>query len=213
MSTPKVSCLCPTYEPRDSLMDAIQCFLNQEYQNRELIILDDWKRHGWSHAIEKERVIYLWSPRRFRTLPEKYNALVGLSRGEILIPWEDDDLYATWHISTHAAAIEDAWLTRISKPTVCEQQMPDGKTYRRRDVDNHRFRRFHASIAYTRSAFESVGGYPITARADFDQQFMAKLQKWTTLVDPIDVDPRPSYTNRWRQSSQGNDDVAWYDNV
>ena len=31
-------------------------------------------------------------PQRFRTLGEKYNALVSLAAGSLLAPWEDDDI-------------------------------------------------------------------------------------------------------------------------
>ena len=33
--------------------------------------------------------------------------------------------------------------------------------------------RFHASLAFTRQAFEQVGGWPLTLRGDFDQQLIA----------------------------------------
>ena len=44
--------------------------------------------------------------RRFRSLPEKFNALAGLAQGDILIVWEDDDIYLQHHIRTHVQAME-----------------------------------------------------------------------------------------------------------
>lgn len=206
-----ISCLCPTYEPRESLWEAIECFDRQDYpqHQRELLVLCDHPS-GVERISDYKGLTTICVDRRFRTLPEKYNALVGMARGQILMPWEDDDLYEPWHLAAHVEAIGDESLSRLSKPSVCRQHMPDGQTYLRRDVGNNRLRRFHASIAYTRAAFTGISGYPITDRADFDHQFMCRLQKWCTLVDPIVHDPRPSYVNRWRQSSNGPDDTEWY---
>jgi len=209
MTCPLVSCLCPTYEPRESLREAIECFCDQDYQHKELIVLDD---HPNGRMIGPyQRVKYVHTHVRFRSLPEKYNALAGLSRGDILMPWEDDDLYEPWHISAHVAAIGDHQDAVWSKPSVCLQQMPDGKLYRR--SDKNRLARFHASIALTRELFCHVGGWPLTKRADFDRQFQERLCEYGSLVDPIECDDRPSYTNRWRQSSQSDDDVTWYNHM
>jgi len=41
MSNPLVSCLCCTYNRKEPLEEAIQCFVDQDYKNKELIILND----------------------------------------------------------------------------------------------------------------------------------------------------------------------------
>ena len=80
-------------------------FHGQDYpaDRRELIILDDAGElqndscGGW-------QIISI--PRRFRSLPEKFNAIAGLAKGDILVVWEDDDIYLPHHISTHVRAME-----------------------------------------------------------------------------------------------------------
>ncbi|MCA9058462.1 MAG: glycosyltransferase, partial [Planctomycetaceae bacterium] len=101
---PFVSCLCPTYRRPQLLRESIACFEAQDYpvDRRELIILDDAGElenqtgNGW-------QIISI--PRRFRSLPEKFNAVAALASGEILVVWEDDDIYLSHHISSHVAAM------------------------------------------------------------------------------------------------------------
>ncbi|MFN6314612.1 MAG: glycosyltransferase, partial [Planctomyces sp.] len=102
---PFVSCLCPTYRRPQMMANTISCFITQDYpaDRRELIILDDAGElnnetgDGW-------QIISI--SRRFRSLPEKVNALAGLAQGDILVVWEDDDIYLQHHISTHVRAME-----------------------------------------------------------------------------------------------------------
>ncbi|MCA9028583.1 MAG: hypothetical protein KDA86_25465, partial [Planctomycetaceae bacterium] len=80
--------------------------------------------------------------------------------------------------------------------------------------------RFHASIAFTRAAYETAGGWPLTQRGDFDQQFLTRLSQASTTVDPCHTHP-PSYVFRWgsTQSYHGQglmqtaSDTQWYDRV
>ena len=169
---PFVACLCPTYRRPALLANAVACWLAQDYpaDRRELIILDDAGQfdpdrspHGWSITV---------TSRRFSSLPEKYNELAklaGKSAG-VLVPWEDDDIYLPGHLSAHVAAMQRTGM-EFSKPrTVYSLQ---GETLTREPSAG----RFHGSIAFTRRLFDQVGGWPVTKRADFDQQFMRRLQQ------------------------------------
>ena len=162
---PFVSCLCPTYRRPKLLENSIACFLAQDYpaDRRELIVLDDAGElpnqtgEGWQIISIR---------RRFRSLPEKFNALAGLARGEILIVWEDDDIYLPHHISSHVAAMNDHLWSKPSKVL---------SDYTGQIEEEDATGRFHASLALTRLAFEKVGGWPLTLRGDFDQQLIARL--------------------------------------
>lgn len=208
-SLPFVSCLCPTYLRPKLLENAIACFLAQDYpaDRRELVILDDagqitpQKGDGWE---------VLWVPRRFRSLPEKFNALAGLARGNIFVIWEDDDVYLPWHVSSHANALVAGrfW----SKPSLVLSTYPGEPVVESADG------RFHASLALWRDFYEHVNGWVITKRADFDQQFMARLASRSNgPADPCETRP-PSYVFRWQTGhyhGQGTmrspEDVTWYD--
>ena len=97
---PFVSCLCPTYRRPKLLENSIACFLAQDYpaHRRELIVLDDAGEFqnqtgaGWE-------IISI--PRRFRSLPEKFNALAGLARGERSL-WSGKTTTSTCRITSAA---------------------------------------------------------------------------------------------------------------
>lgn len=207
---PFVSCLCPTYRRPKLLENSIACFLAQNYPSdrRELIVLDD---AGELQNQTGEGWQILSIPRRFRSLPEKFNALAGLARGEILVVWEDDDIYLPHHISSHVTAIADHMWSKPSKIL---------SDYTGEVKEEEATGRFHASIAMTRRAHDMCGGWPLTRRGDFDQQLIARLNSIGEPGDPCIID-RPGYVFRWGSTGayhgqammEGPDDEAWYGRV
>jgi glycosyltransferase involved in cell wall biosynthesis len=204
---PFVSCLCPTYLRPRLLENSIACFLAQDYpaERRELVILDDAgqiaprKGDGWE---------VISTARRFRSLPGKFNALADLARGDILAIWEDDDIYLPWHITAHVKALQDGGFSKPSRVLSLYTGTLQGE-----DATG----RFHASIAFTRAAFDAAGGWPLTRRGDFDQQFLARLSQSSATTDPCRTHA-PSYVFRWGSTHsyhgqglmQGPKDVDWY---
>ena len=149
--------------------------------------------------------------RRFRSLPEKFNALAGLARGDLLLVWEDDDIYLPWHITAHVEALATGGFSKSSRVL---------SLYTGGLQEEDATGRFHASVALTRSAFESVGGWPLTSRGDFDQTFLNRLQRVGVTVDPCCSHP-PSYVFRWGSTGayhgqaqmRGPQDEAWYASI
>ena len=90
-----ISCLCPTFGRCGSrwqhlLEESVESFLRQTDIHSELLILND---HSAQELVfDHPRVRVVNQPGRFRTLGEKYNALVSLASGSLLAPWEDDDI-------------------------------------------------------------------------------------------------------------------------
>jgi glycosyltransferase involved in cell wall biosynthesis len=108
--TPLVSCLCPTFGRADSqlylLEEAVESFRRQTYDNCELLILNDCPNQRLVCNVRGVRVVNL--SYRIKTLGDKYNVMVELSRGDLLMPWEDDDIslpnrvaQAVEHIAGH----------------------------------------------------------------------------------------------------------------
>ena len=158
-----------------------------------------------SETLEGWQLISI--PRRFRSLPEKFNALVGTG-SEILVVWEDDDIYLPNHISSHVTAVEDhLW----SKPS---NVLSD---YTSHIQEEDATGRFHASIALSRQGMVKCGGWPLTLRGDFDQQFIASLSGLGVHRDPCAI-ASPSYVFRWGSAAayhgqalmRGPEDEAWY---
>jgi hypothetical protein len=189
------------------LENSIACFLAQDYpaERREMIILDD-AGELQSQTGEGWQIISI--ARRFRSLPEKFNALAGLAQGDILVVWEDDDIYLPHHISSHVAAMAGhLW----SKPS---RVLSD---YTGQVEQEDATGRFHASLAVTRQAIEQVGGWPLTLRGDFDQQLIARFRELGPAGDPC-VLTSPSYVFRWGSTGayhgqalmQSPEDERWY---
>ena len=68
------------------------------------------------------------------------NWLAGLARGEVLVVWEDDDIYVYWHITAHVKALTDG---RFSKPSRVLRHYTG--MLREEEVAG----RFHTSVAFT----------------------------------------------------------------
>ena len=85
-------------------------------------------------------------------------------------------------------------------------------------MEEHAIGRFHASLAFTRQAFEQVAGWPLTLRGDFDQQLISGLNSISPTADPC-IMAGPSYVFRWGSTGayhgqalmRGPEDEGWYD--
>jgi glycosyltransferase involved in cell wall biosynthesis len=101
MTPPLVSCICPTYNrfPLYSklLEECTYWFLKQDYPNKELIILNDCKEQKLLCNHKEIKIFNV--EEKFKTLGDKYNALLNLCGGEIILPWEDDDISLPRRIS------------------------------------------------------------------------------------------------------------------
>ena len=90
---PLVSCICPTYDRPKVLEESIQCFLDQDYPNKELIVLVDNPNCEFILDCHSDQVRMVQMKERFPDLGTKYDYFKGLVNGEYVAIWEDDDLF------------------------------------------------------------------------------------------------------------------------
>ena len=95
---PLVSCLMPTADRRAFVPRAIQYFLQQDYPNRELIILDDGLDVVADLIPPDPRIRYIRLDGK-HTIGAKNNLACELAHGEIIAHWDDDDWMARWRLS------------------------------------------------------------------------------------------------------------------
>jgi hypothetical protein len=95
---PLVSCIMPTADRRAFVPQAVRYFLRQDYDNRELIVLDDGADPVDDLAAGDARIRYVRLDSR-QTIGAKYNLAPRHARGEILVHWDDDDWMADWRLS------------------------------------------------------------------------------------------------------------------
>jgi glycosyltransferase involved in cell wall biosynthesis len=196
-SLPFVSCLMPTYnrypDSADLVGEAVESFLRQEYPlaNRELVILNDCSLQEVVCNLPNVRV---FNTIRFKSLGEKRNSLVSLSKGDVLLPWDDDDISLPNRISQAV----DKILGSIPKAYRSAERIGQWSIY----WNPHRYwfrvgdgpievpttvGYSHNCSAFTRAAFEIAKGYPETS-GDEDMGIDKRLRSnEITVVDGLDL--------------------------
>ena len=101
----KIAAICCTYKRPKELANVIACFESQDYDDRELIILDDADQY---QSQEGDRWRLISTQQRFRTLGEKRNASAALVSPEVdaYCVWDDDDVYLPWHMSAAVKTLQ-----------------------------------------------------------------------------------------------------------
>jgi hypothetical protein len=184
----KIAAVCCTYLRPRQLGRMIRCFERQDYERRELVILDDAGQYDRAHG-DRWRLVSLAD--RFRSLGEKRNAAAGLVSPDVeaLAVWDDDDLYLPWALRASVAALR---LAPWSRPSLVLHPEPDGSLRQHRTGGL-----FHGGWAYRRNTFEKCGGYPAMNNGE-DQAMAARwIAAGTAYADPIRLGFRPFYVYTW----------------
>jgi glycosyltransferase involved in cell wall biosynthesis len=113
---PLVSCIMPTADRRVFVPQAIQCFLQQDYANRELIVVDDGIDVVADLIPPGPRIRYVRLEGK-HTIGAKRNLACQEAKGEIIVHWDDDDWMANWRLSYQVASLlkEQADLCGLDK--------------------------------------------------------------------------------------------------
>jgi glycosyltransferase involved in cell wall biosynthesis len=105
--TPQVSCICPTTESRKSFLPtAIQCFLDQDYPSKEMVILTEGTWVMPLVPLHKQIRIVIMPDER--PLGTKRNAACYAARGEFIVQFDDDDYSAPGRISDQVKRLEES---------------------------------------------------------------------------------------------------------
>ena len=161
--TPAVSCLMPTYNRRSFVARAIHYFQQQDYPERELLILDDGEDRV-------EDLVPAGDPSiRYLRLDER--ATIGCKRqiacehadGEIMVQWDDDDWFGPTRVSRQVAPLATG-TADISG--ILKGYLLDLTTFRffggGPPLHEGQLRAWivAGTLAVTRHAWRSSGGYP-----------------------------------------------------
>jgi hypothetical protein len=175
---PLVSCICLTYNRPPTyqhlLEEAIESFLRQDYPNKELIVLNDCPDQELVCDAPGVRVVN--APELFPTLGGKHNAAIRLSRGELIAPWDDDDISLPWRLSLSVERLGDADYFNPRRYWFLDGAGLHGD--RSTGVG-------HNASLFTRAAFEAVGGYPAISGGQDQALDQALLAGTTRVVDPL----------------------------
>lgn len=96
MDLPFVTAIMPTANRRQYALEAIKMFLEQDYPLKELVVLDDgtYPLNPPAHEL----VRYEHSPVK-RNVGQKRNLACSRATGDVIVHWDDDDIYAPDRIS------------------------------------------------------------------------------------------------------------------
>ena len=105
---PLVSALLITKNRKEQALRAIECFLAQTYDAKELVIIDEGERE-LEKAIKKlasPLISYHRNDKRIN-LGQLRNQAIRIAKGEYVCQWDDDDLYHPAKISHQLAICEE----------------------------------------------------------------------------------------------------------
>ncbi len=107
MNLPMVSCIMPTANRPHFVKYAIDYFLNQNYRNLELVIIDDGEIGIDKDLLNRNRIKY-FKIEPSHTIGLLRNKACQYAKGEIIVHWDDDDWYASDWVTKQAAALQDS---------------------------------------------------------------------------------------------------------
>lgn len=105
MFRPLVSCVCPTFNRARYIPIAIRCFLQQSYENKELIIVDDGTESILQHIPEGAGIRYIRTHDRTPT-GTKRNIGAEAAQGEIIANWDDDDFSCSYRLEDQVRRLQ-----------------------------------------------------------------------------------------------------------
>lgn len=215
---PYIVALCPTFNHPELLANSVALWEIQDYpaDRRFLVISDDGG--AFDHWQTGENWHLFRHSQRFPSLPHKYNDMAMWGRRykpdmsgppDAYLVWEDDDLYLPGYVSAHARVLAEH---ELSKPGVVVSDYPGYL------IEEPASGRFHSTLGFRRELFQRIGGWPLTRRADFDQQMIAALQSAARSAGDPFAEGSIEFVYRWHTGAQHGqsfmrspDDQAWYD--
>lgn len=85
---------------------ALECFMAQSYESKELVILDDPELPSFPNGVEHPLVRYHRKPGRL--IGARRNACCELAQGGIIQHWDSDDWYAPERMAYQVARLEQS---------------------------------------------------------------------------------------------------------
>ena len=162
MEFPLISAKCITYGRVEMLEESLYSFLQQDYPNKEMIIVNDYPLQTLVFDHPEVKVYNI--SHTFPTIGDKENFATELCNGEIICQWDDDDVALPNHLSNVAKMFVDGvnilhWKTGVyyNEPNITEVGW----------IGN-------SGLVFRKSAWEAIGGHPLE-NAGYDMTFIQKL--------------------------------------
>jgi glycosyltransferase involved in cell wall biosynthesis len=167
MKPPYVSCIMPTANRQKFIPIAVDYFLNQDFRDAELIIVDDGIESVASLLPDHSRIKYFYTP-PLGSIGLKRNYACEKAQGDIIMHWDDDDWYAHDWISRQLKVLEnsDADICGLDHITFFSPLV--GKYWQYADQKGERPWLAGATMAYRRSFWKAHPFKDIQIGEDYD---------------------------------------------
>lgn len=167
MMYPLITCIMPTANRKEFMLSAIDDFLNQDYPNAELIIVDDGIE-DCSSIIPSNSKIKYFDSEPLGSVGRKRNIACEQSSGEFIVHWDDDDWYASDWVSRHACALLDsgADITGLNCVRMYESALKQNYIY---DDDDEKYPWLcGATLAFRKSLWQKYNFADLQIGEDYD---------------------------------------------
>lgn len=200
----------PTANRRRFVPLAIQNFLQQDYPNRELVILDDGHDSVADLSPADPCVKYIRSPHR-QTVGAKRNQCVRACQGDLIMHWDDDDWVAPHRIRYQVEGMLREGADICGLRQMLFHELATGKTWLYTYPPNLRMWVVGGSMLYTRN-FWQRSPFP-DVQVGEDSRFLWKqphgkltvlpdYRFYVAMIHPENTSPKVCGDPYWTQSPE-----------
>ena len=148
---PLVTCIMPTANRRKFISTAISYFLDQDYRNKELIIIDDGLESiGDLIPANDQRIKYSYSEHK-QAIGTKRNLACEMATGSIIMHWDDDDWYAPDWISYQTDILINSEADICGLDQIQFYSILDNKYWMTKNYNSRKLWLSGATLAYRKS--------------------------------------------------------------
>lgn len=153
---PLVICIMPTRGRQEMALKAQQCFIEQDYPNKELLILDDYSDPSFIMPLlfrPSRRIHYRVTD--IRNIAEKRNVCVSLAaHADLICHWDSDDISAPNRLSSQVNQLQESGKAMVGFHTMKFLDERAGKAYRYTGHLNDPYYALGTSLLYRREFWE-----------------------------------------------------------
>jgi glycosyltransferase involved in cell wall biosynthesis len=164
-SRPLVSCILPTADRRAFVGQAIRYFQRQDYDRRELVVLDDGDDAVEDLIPRDPRIRYVRLPHR-EPLGTKRNRGCELAAGELVCHWDDDDWMAANRLTVQVDALQLSGADVCGAAELLHYRLREGEAWRYRPLPGDPPCPLGGTLLYRRSAWAAHPFPPVTTGED-----------------------------------------------
>jgi glycosyltransferase involved in cell wall biosynthesis len=190
---PLVTAIMPTRGRPEFALQAVRYFCDQDYPNKELLVLEDGTPSlagRLTELTDDPRIRYVATGSAPRSIGSMRNEACGLARGEIVAHWDDDDWYGLGRLSRQIAPIRagEADLTALRDCLMLDLQ---AWRFWRCQPDLHRrlfVRDVHGgTLVYRRRVWEEKAKFPDCSLAE-DANFLDEAVRRGARLRALDAE-------------------------